>query len=110
MTKELRFVKLANKWYVQLPNFPGETGDLEMVFGADDLCELLDEDKDGIVDVTIWIDKEPDVHNYMTLSFVYSENKGAWYSCPFLGREIWLCEVLKYVCNKFPVTIYFCSL
>lgn len=110
MTKELRFVKLANKWYVQLLDFPGETGDLEMVFGADELCELLDEDKDGIVDVSIWIDEEPDAPNYMMLSFICSENEGAWYSCSFLGKEVWFCEVLKYVCDKFPGIIYFCPL
>lgn len=107
MIKELRFIKLANKWYIQLPDFPGETENLEMVFGADELCELLDENKDGIVDIIIWIDEEPDALNYMTLSFIYSENEGAWYSCPLLGKEVWFCEVLKHVCGKFPVTIYF---
>ena len=110
MIKELRFVKLANKWYLQLPDFPGEIGDLEMVCGADELCELLDEDEDGIVDVTIWIDEEPDVPNYMTLSFMFSQSEGAWYVCSFLDKEVWFCKVLKHVCGKFPVTIYFCPL
>ncbi len=107
MIKELRFVKLANKWHIQLPDFPGDPADLEMVFGADDLCELLDEDKDGTVDIAIWVDEAPDVSNYMILSFIYCEGGGAWYMCPFLGKEIWFCEVLKHVCGKFPTTIYF---
>ena len=41
MEKKLIFVKLAGKWFVLLPDYPGDPMDLEMVSGADTLCETI---------------------------------------------------------------------
>ena len=53
MEKKLIFVKLAGKWFVLLPDYPGEPMDLEMVSGADVLCETIDRDKNGFISVTV---------------------------------------------------------
>ena len=41
--KELEFIKLSNRWFINIP-YDGEINDLEMVDGAD---ELLDEIAEG---------------------------------------------------------------
>ena len=42
MKKKLNFVKLAGRWFVHLPNYPGHYSELEMVLGADVLCDMID--------------------------------------------------------------------
>ena len=52
MEKKLIFVKLAGRWFVLLPDYPGDPMDLEMVSGADILCETLDEYKNGFINTS----------------------------------------------------------
>ena len=42
---KLNFVRLSNKWFVHISDFPGEVDELEMVDGADPLCDKIDTDK-----------------------------------------------------------------
>lgn len=50
---KLSFVKLSNRWFVHIPDFPGSVEALEMVEGADDLCNKIDTDKRGFITIEI---------------------------------------------------------
>lgn len=111
---KLKFVKLANNWYVQLPDYEGSVEDLEMVCGAEVLCEELDKDRDGIVEAEVTSNNECDYD--VALDFLLStidetgEQSGANYivSCNYgtIVQEVWLCNVVKYLFKCFPATIY----
>ena len=117
---KLKFVKLANSWYVQLPDYDGSVDDLEMVAGADSLCHELDTDNDGIVGVDVFNEENGNVRNAdIVLDFMFSttdetgEQDGAYYNVSDLTQsnqlriqQIWLCNVVKYVFKKFPPVIY----
>lgn len=112
MITSLKFIKLANKWFVHLPEYDlGGPEDLEMVMGADNLCECLDFKNKGIIEVDICTRPEEitDKNNFLTLDFINSTgNDGANYQVTGKFQlDIWLCNVTKYVFNgKFPTTIY----
>lgn len=120
MEKRLKFIKMtANGWYVQLPNYEGHISDLQMVEGADTLCELI---ANGLTEITVTISDEPfDLNNFkfstkqFQLEFINStgtgpdagwEQDGANYRLESLQLDVWLCNVTKYVFGKFPATIY----
>lgn len=113
MDKTLKFIKLANRWFVHLPEFPGQPDDLEMVLGADALCDMIDTHNMGIITVTI--STEPNENKFTTkeyiLDFMFAttlgdEQDGAYYQVHGLDLQVWLCNVTKYVFNEFPKTIY----
>lgn len=118
MEKRLKFIKMtANGWYVQLPNYEGHVSDLQMVAGADTLCELIAND---LTEITVTISDEPfENTNFSTkqfqLEFINStgtgsdagwEEEGANYRLESLQLDVWLCNVTKYVFGEFPATIY----
>ena len=107
MEKKLIFVKLAGRWFVLLPDYPGDPMDLEMVSGADVLCETLDEYKNGFISVTVSNGKcvKSTLFNVLNCKEVYEEI-GATYVKQDSDMEVWLCAVTKYVFGKFPETIY----
>lgn len=114
MEKKLVFVKLARRWFVHLPNYPGLPDDLEMVMGADSFCQQLDKHNTGLL--TVYVSTEPKVSQFTTQEYVFEfdaysewggEIDGATYrlkSDP--DFEIWLCNVTKHVFGEFPKTIY----
>lgn len=51
--KRVSFVKLSNKWFAHIPDFPSEVEELEMVEGADTLCDKLDTNRCGFITVEI---------------------------------------------------------
>ena len=114
----LKFIKLANRWYVHIPDYPGTTDDLEMVMGADVLCDMLDNDEDGLISVEIFTNEEDLVNRCNPLSHIYTldfvnsttmtngEQDGANYRLREWKLDIWLCMVTKYVLGEFPATIY----
>lgn len=112
MKKELKFIKLAGSWFAHIPDYPGHPDDLQMVLGADTLCESLNTNNSGIVD-TIISDCCDDDYD-LSLDFIYtttnndfeSRTTGAYYTINESGSDIWLCNVTKYVFGKFPVSIY----
>ena len=100
----------ANGWYVQLPNYEGHISDLEMVAGADTLCELLAGDN---TEVTVTVSDEPFDNNskfftkQCALEFINSTGEdGANYKLESLQLDVWLCNVTKCVFGEFPATIY----
>ena len=114
MVKKLIFIKLAGRWFVHLPNYPGHYSDLEMVLGADVMCDLIDSFDIGHITVTI-SDKPFENTNFTTktyiLDFINSttsngEQDGANYRMREYKLDVWLCNVTKYVFGEFPATIY----
>lgn len=115
MEKRLKFIKMtADGWYVQLPNYEGHVSDLQMVLGADTLCELIAND---LTEITVTVSDKPFEHtNFSTrkfeLEFINStegadgEQDGAMYKLKVLDLDVWLCNVTKYVFGEFPATIY----
>lgn len=110
MEEKLIFVKLAGKWFVLLPEYPGSPMDLEMVSGADVLCESMDINKNGFISVTVST-KPKNGDEFATKLVVLdikecNEEIGATYVCRGSDQEVWLCPVTKYVFGIFPETLY----
>lgn len=113
MEKKLNFIKLAGKWFVHLPDYPGHYSELEMVLGADVMCDMIDTHDIGYI--TVIVDTEPSENHFTareyTLDFVNSttsngEQDGANYRMREFKLDVWLCNVTKYVFGEFPATIY----
>lgn len=114
MEKKLIFVKLAGSWFVHLPDYPGHYADLEMVLGADVMCDMIDTLDIGYITVTVSdkpIDSKFGTIEYI-LDFVNSttdstgEQDGANYRLREFKLDVWLCNVTKYVFGEFPATFY----
>ena len=113
MEKKLNFIKLAGTWFVHLPNYPGHYSELEMVLGADVMCDMIDKFDTGHITVTVSnkaFDSIFNTREYI-LDFVNSttsngEQDGANYRMREFKLDVWLCNVTKYVFGKFPATIY----
>lgn len=112
MVKNLTFVKLAGSWFVQLPDYPGHYSELEMVEGAEVLCDMLDP-SDGEINAIVSTEPFDDfsLSSEYTLDFVNStisngEQDGANYRCREYKLDVWLCNVTKYIFGEFPATIY----
>ena len=113
MEKKLNFVKLAGKWFVHLPDYPGHYSELEMVLGADVMCDMIDTFETGSIAVTVSDEPFDSIFSTReyTLDFVNSttsngEQDGANYRMREYKLDVWLCNVTKYVFGEFPATIY----
>ena len=104
MEKRLIFVKLANRWYVHLPHYPGFTDELEMVLGADVLCDMIDTLDIGYIVTTV--SDKPTYSEFSTREYILDfvnntisngEQDGANYRLREYKLDIWLCNVTKYV-------------
>lgn len=113
MEKKLTFIKLAGSWFVHLPDYPGHYSELEMVLGADVLCDMIDSLDIGYI--TVYVSDKPLEDQFTTkeyiLDFVNStvsngEQDGANYRLREYKLDVWLCNVTKYIFGEFPVTIY----
>jgi hypothetical protein len=105
-----RFYKTTEgTWYIDLPDWRGSKGELQMVAGAD---TLLDEISDGKDDVTLEVSISPQpgfdimqkVDNKMWGGADY---KLILYHNHAVEKELWLCDVTTFVFNDFPDYIYF---
>ena len=107
------FVKLFDKWFVHIPDFPGEVEELEMVEGADDLCDKIDTDKRGVITIEI-TDFRPATYDWV-LDFLEgvdpgSHTGGAYYGVTSFDNmecfNIWLCDVTCYVLGSHQRVLY----
>lgn len=105
MERKLVFVKLAGRWFVHLSDYPGLPDDLEMVMGADTLCERIDTKKTGFITVRV-SDKSLDGEELILNFIENTDDPGAWYKLKNFDLNIWLCNVTKYIFGEFPKTIY----
>lgn len=102
-----------DRWYVVLPEYPGLRRNLEMVFGADKMCEDLynpDMDKDFKFKVDIGCKKDFNRREYFILRRIEDEvyiGRNYQYHDGFGGLPTaWLCPVMLYVFGHYPKDIY----
>ena len=114
---KISFTKESNgRWYVDFPNWPLSHDNLEMVAGADDLLDILNNGTNHVsLEVYTKKPKECDVE----LMKVHSAlTKGAFYTVetPLEGwenpnairrKQLWLCPVTFTVLGHYPKQIYF---
>ena len=114
---KISFTKEANRrWYVDFPNWPLQHYMLEMVAGADDLLDILN---DGSNHVSLEVFTEKPKTYDIELKKVHSAlTKGAFYTVetPLEGwekpnairrKQLWLCPVTLTVLGHYPNSIYF---
>lgn len=110
MVKKLQFIKLAGVWFVHIPDYPGDPGDLAMVEGADVLCDILDTNDIGYISAYVSTEPmSPEFSKYSdyTLDFINTtEDFGANYKLREFKLDVWLCNVVTYLFGEFPVTFY----
>lgn len=101
---KITFVKLTNKWFADIVNYPGNVMDLEMVCGADDLLEEISQGKRQIT-----LNVSPD-HFGPDDKYIYRlheiDGEGATYFNSE-GRSIWLCNVTIFAFGEFPEILSF---
>lgn len=115
--RQYRFYKDEYGWFVDLPEWPGEKAELQMVMGADTFLDILAQ---GETEVFVTLSRTPFNGSY-TLHYQYrgrlegpEYGEGAWYFLnEYMGipmsHQLWLCDVTKFVFGDFPVKIYFAT-
>ena len=104
MNKNLTFIKLSNRWFVDIP-WDGMIEDLEMVSGSD---LFLDTISKGNNIITLDISTS-EVSDSIKLTKVREDEIGAFYKIntyEYKG-EIWLCNVTKHLFDVFPDNFWF---
>ena len=103
MKKILSFVKLSERWFVDIP-WEGDVSDLQMVSGAD---LLLDSLCNGNTRISIEVSTDL-IKDYIHLNRVSEDEFGATYrvNTPNFIGEIWLCPVTLAVFPNYPKDLY----
>lgn len=104
----LKFKKLSNRWYCDIP-YTGSIDDLEMVSGADTLCELISNYTDSEI---IEVESTSEI-SHVFLGKIEEDEFGATYQCWFndviIAADnsflVWLCPVTKLVFGNYPNSI-----
>lgn len=108
----MKFTKdWLNKWYADVPEWDGERWELEMVYGADTMLDIMAQGDD---EVYLNLSTEEPTHvPYDTLekikdtpdiggaTYLMKSYKGIEYNL-----EIWLCHVTSFVFGELPKIIY----
>ena len=111
---DLRFIKEDNRWYIDMPDYIdqgyGTKGNLEMVQGADELCDHISDGEDFVEinvsskpkDTTfIKCDRIPSLMPIGKYYDVYNHDDNL-FNHTYL-TQMWLCPVTKYVFGgKYP--------
>jgi uncharacterized ubiquitin-like protein YukD len=115
MTRNLKFYKDHEGWFVDLPEWTGSKYDLQMVSGADTFLDIIAQ---GETETYLTLSDTP-IENSNKLKFKevgrlegFELGEGAWYTLnQYIGieydLEMWLCDVTKFVFGNFPTVIYF---
>ena len=109
-TVELDFVKLANMWFADVPNWQDSLEELQMVAGADTLLEELAKGK-KVVSTTISNQPLDDASVILRKVKENTYGGGADYKVDAAGLDmngqpVWLCGVTKFVFGAHPDAIY----
>ena len=103
MKKILSFVKLSERWFIDIP-WEGDVSDLQMVAGAD---LLLDSLCNGNARVSVEVSTDL-IKDNIHLNRVSEDELGATYGVDTLNfsGEIWLCPVTLAVFPAYPKDLY----
>ena len=106
--KRLDFVKLSERWYIDIP-WIGDINDLQMVDGADELLEEISNgNKCVTLDIALPGNKSLNRVPKYVLEKIDEDNMGGTYIV--IGesnvKQIWLCNVTLEVLGEFPFEIY----
>jgi len=93
------------RWYIILPEWPGDKADLEMVCGADNLLDCFDGGY-GIVNLVLSTEKF-DCSMKLTLTETDGDSGTYYFSDLNMNIDAWLCHVTKFVFGCIPEIIYF---
>lgn len=103
-TKRLRFFKLNNRWYADVPNHTLEEN--EMVSGSDDFLNACDK---GTGKVMIEMSEHPTGRDLCHLRMINHNQFGATYSVYGINlgvQHLWICNVTHDVFGEHPKDIY----
>jgi hypothetical protein len=107
-----RFYKTPeNRWFVDIPKWEGDIDELEMISGADYLCELIAQG-DSEFKCTLSDEKMKASYTLIKTKDGKKEIGGAWYVLPSIysidyNLDLWLCDVTAKIFERFPDIIYF---
>ncbi|MBR1400883.1 MAG: hypothetical protein IJ562_04735 [Prevotella sp.] len=105
------------RWFVDFPNWPLSHDNLEMVAGADDLLDILNDKTPNHVSLEVTTYESP--HDVKLKKVHSALTKGAFYivETPLVGwetnpnairkKQLWLCPVTLTVLGYYPESIYF---
>lgn len=103
----------TGEWYIVLPDYHGPKEDLQMVYGADTMLDILSRDTNNLsIRVLDYYDMPTDESfelAKLTIPESLDQLGGQWYLWPNLDDfyAVWLCDVTLFVFGDFPDTIYF---
>ena len=108
-----RFMKTGRDWYIDLPEFleqGGNIGDLQMVDGADIMLDIIARNE---TEVTLQISKDEfDGADVLTLPELCDPDIGGGYyflktfEGELVNRTMWLCQVTEFVLGDIPSHIF----
>lgn len=109
LLKELNFVKLSNRWFVDIL-WDGDISDLQMVSGADTLLDVISDGKQIVKTLVGIEDFEPNGKQKFHLKKIEEDgfDTGCYYRVnqyEYKG-ELWLCNVTKHIFGEFPENMY----
>lgn len=111
--KQHRFVREGEEWYIDLPEYleqGGNKGDLQMVSGADTMLDIIAEEKNEVV---LQIDTKPfEGADELFLTELCDPILGGGYYhmkqfvSKNVDKDLWLCDVTRFVFGDIPERIY----
>jgi hypothetical protein len=111
--KQHRFIRENSGWFIDLPEYiarGGSKADLEMISGADTMLDIIAAGKN---EVTLKIDTAPfDNADELILTELCDPVLGGGYyhmnqfENKDVNKDLWLCEVTRFVFNDIPARIY----
>jgi len=114
--RTFRFYKeKSGRWYVDIPDFPGDKAELEMVCGADTMLDIYAQ---GLNNIKLTFSVAPpkcpyDVLTLIGPNLIAESEFGSDYKVSTIRGvdydfQIWLCSVTTYVFGGYPEKIYIC--
>lgn len=106
MEQRLRFIKLANKWFLHDPIYKGKIEDLEVSCEVGKLCDTIDNFNKGIIEVFVSTEK-PIPNKFYTKEYILNlDNTGIYYKINDENSMIRISNITKRIFGEFPKTIY----
>lgn len=108
----LRFIKESGRWYYDFKNWGFEKGNLEMVAGADKLCEKYSAGDEAIVKIIASKKKQKVGDEWKEYTgedlSKFSFTDRLLYGREYQGKDdkFWICPVTLFVLGRYPNYLY----